>query len=66
MAKAIAEHDGDGAIATYIAQPGDAFVRRYIAITSEPGSKLPKLGAETTRWAERANCAPEDSQSNGK
>jgi hypothetical protein len=51
MAKAIATHDGDAMIGRLVGQPGDVFVRRYIAITKEPGSKLPKLGPKTEQWA---------------
>ncbi|WP_206240053.1 DUF5700 domain-containing putative Zn-dependent protease [Novosphingobium terrae] len=56
MAKAIANHDGDAALGRLVVQPGDAFVRRYVAITLEPGSTLPKLGPNTVRWANRAGC----------
>lgn len=56
MARAIAQRDGDAAIGRLIAMPGDAFVRRYIALSDAPGSKLPKLGERAHKWAERTSC----------
>ena len=57
MAKAIATHDGDAAIGRMISQPGDVFVRRYIEISEEPGSNLPKLKDHTKSWATRRSCS---------
>jgi hypothetical protein len=59
MAKAIATRDGDAAIGRLIAMPGDAFVRRYIELSEESGSKLPKLQERAKKWAARASC-PKD------
>jgi hypothetical protein len=56
MAKAIALRDGDAAIGRLIAVPGDAFARRYIQLSEEAGSTLPKLGPHAKRWAMRASC----------
>ena len=62
MAKAIATRDGDAAIGRLIAMPGDAFVRRYIELSEERGSKLPKLQDRTKKWAARESC-PKDRES---
>ena len=56
MAKAIAAHDGDAAIGRLISQPGDVFVRRYIEISEESGSTLPKLKDHAKTWAARQSC----------
>ena len=56
MARAIAQHDGQEAIGRLVSQPGDVFVRRYIALAGEAGSTLPRLGPNTLRWASRAGC----------
>ncbi len=57
MAKAIAAADGDKALGRLIGDPGDAFVRRYIALTETTGGKdLPKLGPAARRWSSRQQC----------
>jgi hypothetical protein len=56
MAKAIVQHDGAAALASFIAKPGDAFVRRYVALSGEDHSKLPKLGERAIKWSERQLC----------
>lgn len=57
MAKAIVQHDGPAALGHFISQPGDAFVRRYVALSHEARSALPKLGDRVERWAARQSCA---------
>lgn len=56
MAKAIVQHDGPAALGDFIAKPGNAFIRRYGALSHEPHSTLPKLGERAEQWAARKSC----------
>jgi Putative zinc dependent peptidase (DUF5700) len=56
MAKAIVQRDGDASLGALIGKPPEAFVKRYIAISNDPASKLTKLGPRAVKWAERAQC----------
>ena len=53
MARDIARDEGDAAIGTLIAEPGFAFVLRYMNLKNYGSQEadLPKLGRDTEAWA---------------
>lgn len=59
MARAIAQEEGDAAIADLIERPGAAFVQRYIRLKSYGKSEaVPALKPATVRWADRLATCP--------
>ena len=60
MAKAMAQQQGNGAIAEVISQTGVDFVLRYAKLTGYgKNNDVPALGQETVAWAEQiAACSP--------